>query len=384
VEVCEAHGISFTKAGNHVRCLAHVINLAVQAFLATLKVEAPDTEDGCLELGDPDASPMHCIPKLRKLVVKIRLSAQRREMLARQCGAPPGSASKGLILDVKTRWNSTFLMLQRALELRGPLGDVATLDRDLRAYHLTDEEWSMLETVCNLLSVFKQATDFLSGSTYPTLTAAILVYNYLMDDLEGFMEAHGESAVLVEAAKAAWGKLSTYYSKSDAGVYAVATVIDPRLKLDYHRRNEWEDEYIEAARADLERAFRTYWVPAAQSPPADDPEKPAGNFNCSRLIDRAMKRPRIAEKDELDEYLTSPPSASDTNALQWWKANADAYPHLAEVARDHLAIPASGAAVERVFSGGTDLVDDKRGSLSAETIRTCTCLESWQKAGRRK
>jgi len=75
--------------------------------------------------------------------------------------------------------------------------------------------------------------------------------------------------------------------------------------------------------------------------------------------------------------LTSPPSTSDTNAFQWWKASARAYPCLAEVVKDYLVMPASRAAVERVFSGGADLVDDKRGSLSAETIRICTCLESW-------
>jgi hypothetical protein len=382
-EACKARGIGFTDADNHVRCLAHVINLAVQAFLATLKVEALNTEDDYLELGDPDASPMHCIPKLRKLVVKIRSSPQRREMLALQCGAP-GSASKELIVDVRTRWNSTFLMLQRALELRGPLGNVAMLDRDLRAYQLTDEEWSMLETVSNPLKMFKRATDCLSGSTYPTLNAAIPVYNYLMDMIEGFMETHRESAVLVEAARAAWNKLSTYYSKSEAAVYAVATVIDPSLKLDYHRRSEWEDEYIEAAREHLESIFSAYWVPAAQSLPADNPEDPVGDFNWRQFIGRTIKRPRIAEKDELGAYLASPPAEFDADALQWWKANARSYPRLAEVARDYLAIPASGAAVERVFSGGTDLVADKRGSLSVETIRTCMCLMSWRKAGRRK
>jgi hypothetical protein len=382
-KACEERGIRFTDADNHVRCLAHVINLAVQAFLAALKVGALDTEDDCLELSDPDTGPMHCIPKLRKLVVKIRSSPQRRETLAFQCRAP-GLTSKQLIVDVRTRWNSTFLMLERALELRGPLGDVATLDKDLHAYQITDEEWSMLETVCDLLKMFKRATDCLSGSTYPTLNAAIPVYNYLMDMIEDFMETHRESAVLVEAARAAWDKLSTYYSKSEAAVYAVATVIDPSLKLDYHRRNEWEDEYIKAARGHLGRVFGTYWVPAAQSRPVDSPGDPESDFNWRQFINRTMKRPRIAEKDELGAYLASPPAEFDADALQWWKANAKAYPRLAEVARDYLAIPASGAAVERMFSGGTDLVVDKRGSLSAEAIRACMCLMSWEKAGRRK
>lgn len=63
----------------------------------------------------------------------------------------------------------------------------------------------------------------------------------------------------------------------------------------------------------------------------------------------------------------------------WWKANCLAYPRLAEVARDYLAIPATGAPVERVFSGGADMVSPKRGCLAADTIRASLCLKEWQR-----
>src|SRR4029453_16021945 len=46
--VCQQRGIAFTRADSHVRCMAHVINLAVQAFLKALKAEAPNTEGDCL------------------------------------------------------------------------------------------------------------------------------------------------------------------------------------------------------------------------------------------------------------------------------------------------------------------------------------------------
>jgi len=37
--VCKSKNIEFTAYDNHVRCLAHVINLAAQAALSKLKVE---------------------------------------------------------------------------------------------------------------------------------------------------------------------------------------------------------------------------------------------------------------------------------------------------------------------------------------------------------
>lgn len=53
------------------------------------------------------------------------------------------------------------------------------------------------------------------------------------------------------------------------------------------------------------------------------------------------------------------------------------YPSLGKMARDYLAVPATSASIERIFSSGKDLVTDKRGSLAPETIRECLCLKAW-------
>ena len=82
--------------------------------------------------------------------------------------------------------------------------------------------------------------------------------------------------------------------------------------------------------------------------------------------------------------------------------NEVVYPHLAKIARDTLQFrvyvwiiiliinitltnktilminKATSVPVERVFSGGTDLIAAKRCSLKADTIRACMCLKSWQ------
>jgi hypothetical protein len=91
------------------------------------------------------------------------------------------------------------------------------------------------------------------------------------------------------------------------------------------------------------------------------------------------KRQRIIERDEFQEYLNAPLVPAETDILKWWKANTAVYPRLAAMARDYLAIPATGVPVERIFSGGTDLVQPKRGALRRDTIQACMCLKSWLK-----
>ena len=48
------------------------------------------------------------------------------------------------------------------------------------------------------------------------------------------------------------------------------------------------------------------------------------------------------------------------------------------MACDYLAVPATSAPIERVFSSGRDLVSSKRGALDSEMICECMCLKAWQ------
>lgn len=53
--LCEYEEISFDAKNQRVRCLAHIINLAVQDILKTLKEEAPNDEIEILEKNTTNA-----------------------------------------------------------------------------------------------------------------------------------------------------------------------------------------------------------------------------------------------------------------------------------------------------------------------------------------
>lgn len=93
------------------------MNLTCQEILKNIKAGEAQDEDEILKEISKGNDDINVIPKLRKLIVKIRASPQRKERFDRQSNLYSRN-SLNLILDVKTRWNSTYLMLERALKLQ--------------------------------------------------------------------------------------------------------------------------------------------------------------------------------------------------------------------------------------------------------------------------
>ena len=217
-----------------------MINNVVQELLRQIRVEAAESEQECLTTNS-QVGPLGCVPRLRNLILRVRLSPQRREKLARQCELADVPQREAL-LDVRTRWNSTYKMLDRANQLRVPLTTMAASSTDLRAFVLADEEWDILAKICKLLKVFDDATKAICASEYPTLANTIPLYNALIDTLEDFTEESTRIQMLDGAVDVAREKLCANYTKADAAGYLIATIIDPRVKMSYYEQEEWEEE----------------------------------------------------------------------------------------------------------------------------------------------
>ena len=57
-----------------------------------------------------------------------------------------------------------------------------------------------------------------------------------------------------------------------------------------------------------------------------------------------------------------------SNPLEWWKVNQTAFPRLAQLAKAFLAMQATSAPSERVFSGAALILTKKRNRLDPEII----------------
>src|SRR6266508_3152606 len=73
-------------------------------------------------------------------------------------------------LNVATRWNSSFLMLEKFKRMREELDFLVCSNKHLETAYLDDDEWEQVRSMIVLLELMYKATKILSSSSYPTVS----------------------------------------------------------------------------------------------------------------------------------------------------------------------------------------------------------------------
>ena len=87
---------------------------------------------------------------------------------------------RGMIRDVSTRWNSTLLMLDRALALKGYIRYWVERYPAYRGLLLTEDEWLLVEDVLEILYPFRFYTLWISTTKSVTIHRSLEVYNSII------------------------------------------------------------------------------------------------------------------------------------------------------------------------------------------------------------
>lgn len=82
-----------------------------------------------------------------------------------------------VIQEIKTRWNSTFHMLERLLIIKGSVNttlvETYTVQNKNKSSVITDQDSDDMEQFVEVLSFFNDATNQLSGEFYTTASVVI-------------------------------------------------------------------------------------------------------------------------------------------------------------------------------------------------------------------
>ncbi|KAI5992932.1 hypothetical protein EDD15DRAFT_2167604 [Pisolithus albus] len=158
-----------------------------------------------------------------------RSSAKRKELFRHlQVRSDDGHEQPGaplqLLIDMKVRWSSTFLMLRRALDLRKVKRD-ADKRRKIMELELTDAEWERVQHLLSLLSYAEKAQHAFSTEQGPTLHTALPA----LEALHKAWSSRKDSAKYVDFSsglEAGLTKVNEYYERtatSDAHIMAMCT-----------------------------------------------------------------------------------------------------------------------------------------------------------------
>jgi hypothetical protein len=124
----------------HMRCAAHILNLVVH--------------EGLDELGD-------CIDNIRNAVKYVKSSPSRMAKFKSCIERENITCTKMVCLDVKTRWNSTYLMLCAAEKYKKAFELLGEEDNQFIVPSIID--WENVRAFMKFLKTFYDATLKFSG-----------------------------------------------------------------------------------------------------------------------------------------------------------------------------------------------------------------------------
>jgi hypothetical protein len=378
----------FRGLDSYVRCLAHILNLIVKDILRVLKSgntkEATTACDSFKEGREWAIGTEEPLAKLRILALWIHRSPQRKQNWKDICKIIK-LPDKYIEYDVDTRWNSTFRMLNDAIQARDQVNKFLELQTDFPRF--TYEDWQRLIQIHDVLSKFNEFTLFVSERK-PQISLTVPIYYELHDLLDEASEQKGRFTNLPNdislAVKEGMRKYKKYYAFMDASdTYYTALVLDPRVKGDL-LLDELEDEATgkDILKSLRENLHQNYSVSIIElSGPAQSPGDYSSEYSNVeiRMLQRLQPRSQPLLSD-IDRYFDSPRlEITDTKGpnwlCNWWRVHKDEYPRMAAAARDYLAIPASEVSVERKFNSGRDLLGIRRFSMKSDTMRMLMLMD---------
>ncbi|KAL6570081.1 hypothetical protein OROMI_014595 [Orobanche minor] len=382
----------------HLRCACHILNLIVK--------------DGLKEL---NAS----IKSIRNVVIFIHSSPSRLNKFREFATLAKFASTSTVPMDVKTRWNATYKMLDVALKYRRVFERMSEewlpfmnyfRERDEKGKKRVGppgvEDWENANAFVYFLKNFYDVTLELSASKNPT--SQLIYQSMIALQIEIEKKSNDDSdPILKKVASAMKLKFAKYWGDWDNVnlLIFIANVLDPRNKLQMIKvsikklgaNSTKFQEFIDK----IKKGFVTLWAEYKGINDTLDIERRCVQIWCNdgdgststggglwdelfNDVQAQNEEEQLQEiSNEVDKYLADEiekRSNQSFNLLEWWRGSEARYPVLSMIAKDIFAIPSSTVASESAFSLGKRVVDPFRSSLSPKMVEDLVCTNDWLRA----
>jgi len=355
----------------------------------------------------------------RSLVGLFTGSSQKTAMLL----AKQGEKGVTLIQDVVTRWWSTYNMCERLLRLKSYINILIEEGDVEKSYALTDEQWTDLACTKSLLEPFMVAQIHLEAEKYITVSSIPVIIYKIRNALKEAARNYDNSGAVRSLAEVMLADFNSRWGTGESGtvykehttlgpknrakgfplVVMIANLLDPRTKfVSVNKKGESNDtiSWMNSAE-DTQLLFSKLRellileVKRSSSPVSSTPTVAEPAHKRQKIQQHDLKS--IFDDDDVDDDDEENPTqatAADSSEeavsaemfqfaleqrlprwktktelhdpLQWWKIHEIKFPYHAALARKLLAIPATSAPAERLFSAAGHTLSSDRSRLTPD------------------
>ena len=295
-------------------------------------------------------------------------------------------------------------MIKTALELKEVIIYISNLttNTEFKNYTLTITDQAALQDLADIFAIFVTPTIKLQGQVYTIINKSLLfiyqIYNklekqlYILENKQKYHKNNTEATSLIEAIKVGIEKLKKYYPRKlnsttikDYKPYLFSIILDPRFKL-LHFKEQGLLHFYTNILKDISAIFKAEFFKIKNqlkdksttiNPNTSIDELQADIYNISEKEESDSESELyIHIKDLEEEYFKERNKGAKTHLLDQWKANSNRFHILSIIARKYLAIPATLASIESIFSIRGNIITKARNSLQLETVKQLILLKS--------
>ncbi|KAJ4939239.1 hypothetical protein JOQ06_028695 [Pogonophryne albipinna] len=355
------HSLS-TKTQTRLQCFAHTLQLVIG--------------DGLKETKLINAA----LAKASRLSSLLHTSTTFKEKFEKEFG------QRGIPASVTTHWNSTLKQLKSVLNCDHLRLSTVLEDGGHKETVFTAREWNQIGELVDVLQPFGEATDLTQGEKMVTISAVVPSILSLNHHLENQKEKvrylggliRGLQGSLQRRFRGIFVNVRMADEESDGAtlpfsdpIFLKAALLDPSFGTMWLTHDVLVTENIKEAVSMMIKNWIlkevTKTTPTTPTTDEQDqmaePDSQPGLFSAYRK--KQKKDSSSSPQIQLNHYLDI---CDGQSCLQFWAMNRHTLPSLFKVAVKVMAVPASSAPVERVFSHGGVIMRPHRSQLSDKVL----------------
>ncbi|KAL6529474.1 hypothetical protein OROGR_015097 [Orobanche gracilis] len=349
-----------------VRCAASTVKLLVQDVLETSR---------------------EMISKVRETVRYVKGSRTTQEKFNEIVQLVGINWKRCLVTDNPFQWNTTFMMLEAALEYKEVFPQLQEHDH-VFSMCPSSVDWDRLRAISSILKFFHEVSNVFVEREHITANSYFAeICDIHLQLIEWCQKSDDFISSLALKLKS---KFDEYWKRCSL-IMAIAAILDPRFKMklvEFYYPQIYGDSAPDCVDIVSNCMKALYSGHAIYSPLTAHGQSSAFESSSSSIVkdrltgfDKFLNETSLGQntKSDLDKYLEEPlfPRSVEFNILNWWKVHEPRYPVLSMVARNILGIPISKVTLKSLFDTGDRPLDNCWSSLMSDALQALMCSQDW-------